>query len=397
MEQPTSAGRRKSLPQPEFRHLQPSETWLLLPALPRSSGVTENVSLVSLQLCLSLWPLPGLLKASTITSRIFLLGKGLEKPQPLCQELQTFLRKGQFHFQNYSTLPVQQPLAWCHSFPTVPVLSRTPPDQGHPNSAPAQHPRSADFLSDPTRLLPGCQSPARAKPPASLAEFCKRQILGERRFLLPSASPGVTAGLGMKAEIPGALRERAREGENELGTSHSDSPPCERSELKLGLKTSLNRSCSSPSIPPHTPGWIWVALTPLTRSTLPGDTLGTPAGGTAGGTDGQHVPKAAPPGKAPRDKSLCKSLDKISAAPAAFGGSRGVAMRARGEGLEVWKAPAGTQEGQEPPGAAPGADAAAAELWPRAGIVSQQKIGLKTQQNQAQPSKVNTCYFFHPW
>lgn len=51
----------------------PSETWILLPALPRSSSVTANVSL---HLCPSLCPLPGLLAASTIISRFVCWGRG---------------------------------------------------------------------------------------------------------------------------------------------------------------------------------------------------------------------------------------------------------------------------------------------------------------------------------
>lgn len=51
----------------------PSETWILLPALPRSSSVTANVSL---HLCPSLCPLPGLLAAGTIISRFVCWGRG---------------------------------------------------------------------------------------------------------------------------------------------------------------------------------------------------------------------------------------------------------------------------------------------------------------------------------
>lgn len=62
-------------------------------------------------------------RAGTITSLLF-FGEGLEEPQPLSRDLQSSLRT--FPSPERSQLPVQprqEPLAQCHSFPTVSILS----------------------------------------------------------------------------------------------------------------------------------------------------------------------------------------------------------------------------------------------------------------------------------
>lgn len=184
------------MPQPEFRHLQPQPLGDLDPPPSSAPEQQRDGKRVPSPLPVPLSP-PWAPCGRHHHLSVCLLGKGLEEPQPLCQEPQTSLRKGHFHHQNGSTLPVRPQrspgpdAARFTRCPSCPQLLRAKDTQPLPvHNTREQIP--GRLRSTP--VLPDCQSPARAKSPASLAEFCKRRVLGV--FCFPLQPPESQLGLG---------------------------------------------------------------------------------------------------------------------------------------------------------------------------------------------------------